>query len=53
MVRLQMKHQAEWALASPKGLFIAADHVGHMVHRDDPALVVRMIEHVLQNATQR
>ncbi len=50
MVRLQMKHQAEWALTSPKGLFVAADHVGHMVHRDDPGLVVRLIEHVLQNA---
>jgi hypothetical protein len=50
MVRLQIKHQAEWALTSPKGLFIAASHVGHMVHRDDPSLVVRLIEHVLQNA---
>lgn len=50
MVRLQITHQTEWALTSPKGLFIAAGHVGHMVHRDDPALVVRLVEHVLHNA---
>jgi pimeloyl-ACP methyl ester carboxylesterase len=54
MLRLQMQHQAEWALTSPRGLFVAADHVGHMEHRDDPALVARMIDHVLQNvATSR
>ena len=28
MVRLQIKHQTEWALTSPKGLFVAASHVG-------------------------
>jgi pimeloyl-ACP methyl ester carboxylesterase len=50
MVRLQIQHQAEWALTSPKGLFVAADHVGHMVHRDDPALVARLVQHVLQNS---
>jgi len=50
MVRLQIKHQAEWALTSPKGLFVAADHVGHMVHRDDPALIARLVQHVVQNS---
>ena len=49
MVRLQIKHQAEWALASPKGMFLTASHVGHMVHRDDPGLVVRLLEHLARN----
>jgi len=41
---------AELALSSPKGMFIAAGHVGHMIHRDDPVLVVRVLEHVLKHA---
>jgi pimeloyl-ACP methyl ester carboxylesterase len=49
MVRLQIKHQTEWALTSPNGIFIVADHVGHMVHRDDPTLVARLVEHVLKH----
>ena len=49
MVRLQIKHQAEWAMSSPKGMFVAASHVGHMVHRDDPGLVVRLLEHLAKN----
>ncbi len=48
MVNLQMKHQAQWALSSPNGQFMSAD-VGHMVHRDDPALVVRVVERLLMN----
>ena len=43
---------AELALSSPKGLFIAATHVGHMVHRDDPAMVVHLVEHVLKHAAR-
>jgi hypothetical protein len=39
----------EWAISSPKGMFVAADHVGHMVHRDDPGLVVRLLEHLAKN----
>ena len=42
---------AELALNSPKGLFVAAGHVGHLVHRDDPQLVRTLIEHVLKHAT--
>jgi pimeloyl-ACP methyl ester carboxylesterase len=42
---------AELALTSPKGLFVAAGHVGHLVHRDDPQLVRTLIEHVLKHAT--
>jgi pimeloyl-ACP methyl ester carboxylesterase len=42
--------QAGLALRSPKGMFVVASHVGHMVHRDDPALVVQLIQHVIENA---
>jgi pimeloyl-ACP methyl ester carboxylesterase len=42
--------QAGLALRSPKGIFVVAGHVGHMVHRDDPALVVHLIQHVIKNA---
>jgi pimeloyl-ACP methyl ester carboxylesterase len=52
MVRLQIQHQAEWALTSPRGVFVTASHVGHMVHRDDPALVVQLIEHVLSGTAK-
>jgi hypothetical protein len=42
--------QAGLALTSPKGMSVVASHVGHMVHRDDPALVVHLIQHVIKNA---
>jgi pimeloyl-ACP methyl ester carboxylesterase len=42
---------AELALTSPKGLVIAAGHVGHLVHRDDPKLIAHLVEHVLRFAT--
>lgn len=51
-IGLQAHDTAGLALTSPKGLFVAASHVGHMVHRDDPDLVVRLVEHVLRNAAQ-
>jgi pimeloyl-ACP methyl ester carboxylesterase len=50
MVRLHIAKQSEWALSSPNGVFMLAGHTGHQVHRDDPALVVRLIEHVLRHA---
>jgi pimeloyl-ACP methyl ester carboxylesterase len=50
MVRLQMKHQSEWALTSANGLFVLAGHTGHQVHRDDPALVTDLVAHVLRHA---
>lgn len=52
MVRLQIKHQSEWALGSPNSLFVLAGHTGHQVHRDDPALVVRLIAHVYERAAE-
>lgn len=48
---LNNHHLAELALTSPKGLFVVAAHVGHLVHRDDPSLVVRLVEHVLKYAS--
>jgi len=53
MVRLQIKHQMEWTLGSPDSLFTVAGHTGHQVHRDDPALVVSLIRHVLDRSTKK
>jgi pimeloyl-ACP methyl ester carboxylesterase len=50
LVRLNMRKQADWALTSSKGLFITAAHVGHDVHRDDPGLVMLLIQHTLKYA---
>jgi pimeloyl-ACP methyl ester carboxylesterase len=52
MVRLQMKHQSEWTLSAPNGLFVLAGHTGHQVHRDDPALVVNLVAHVLRQTAR-
>jgi len=53
MVQLQIQHQMQWTLGSPSGLFTVAGHTGHQVHRDDPALVVSMIKHVLDRAATK
>ena len=47
---LNDNRMAQLALTSPKGLFVAAGHVGHQVHRDDPLLVARLVEHLLKHA---
>jgi pimeloyl-ACP methyl ester carboxylesterase len=47
VTRLAMTHVSDWVLASPNGLFVAASHVGHFVHVDDPALVAGLVKHVL------
>ena len=47
LLRLAITHQQEWALSSPQGMFVVARHVGHIVHRDDPELVLRLIKQVL------
>jgi pimeloyl-ACP methyl ester carboxylesterase len=47
LLRLQIKHQQEWALQTPHGMFITSKHLRHMVHQNDPELTVRVIEHVL------
>jgi pimeloyl-ACP methyl ester carboxylesterase len=50
IVRLHIKKQQEWALASPNGLFVLAGHSGHQVQRNDPALVAHLVSHVLKYA---
>ena len=53
MVRLQIKHQAEWTLGSASGIFTIAGHTGHQVHRDDPQLVVSIVRHVFERASTK
>jgi pimeloyl-ACP methyl ester carboxylesterase len=50
MMRLQIKHQSEWALKSVNGLLLMSGRVGHFVQRDDPNLVVQAVKHVLTPA---
>jgi pimeloyl-ACP methyl ester carboxylesterase len=47
LMRLVIKHQQEWAMTTPKGLLVVASHVGHVVYRDDPELVLRLIRQLL------
>jgi hypothetical protein len=49
-LRLAITHQQEWALSTPRGVLVVAGHVSHIVHRDDPDLVLRLIRHVLTSA---
>ena len=50
VIELDETELAGLALRSPKGLYLAAGHVGHLIHRDDPGLVVYLVEHVLRYA---
>jgi len=50
VIELDETELAGLALRSPKGLYLAAAHVGHAIHRDDPGLVVYLVEHVLRYA---
>lgn len=47
ITRLMIEHALNLVLASPNSMLITADHVGHAVQNDDPALVTMMIKHVL------
>jgi pimeloyl-ACP methyl ester carboxylesterase len=53
LLRLRIQHQLEWVLRSPSGLMLVSRKAGHRVYQDDPALVLRAISHVLQNASSR
>jgi len=44
-----VQRDLEMVLSSPNGLLITADHVGHAVQNDDPALVVNVIRHVIDH----
>jgi pimeloyl-ACP methyl ester carboxylesterase len=49
MMRLQVKHQSEWALQSSRALFIVSGDTGHNVAKDAPELVLMGVRHVLRN----
>jgi hypothetical protein len=49
MMRLQIKHQSEWALQSSKGLFIVSGETGHNVAKDAPELGLLAVRHVLRS----
>ena len=49
MMRLQIKHQANWVLDSSNGLLIVSGAVGHNVAKADPSLVVQAVRHVLNH----
>jgi pimeloyl-ACP methyl ester carboxylesterase len=51
IVGLQIKHQSQWTLTAPNSLFVLAGHTGHQVHRDDPALVLKLVTHVVRYAS--
>ena len=52
LMRLQIKHQASWALDSSNGLLIVSGAVGHNVAKADPGLVVQAVRHVLNQASR-
>lgn len=47
--RLQIRHQAEWITASPKGRLVVSTQSGHWVMGDAPDLVVEAVGYVLRN----
>src|SRR5215813_10614340 len=53
MIRLQIRHEQEWALSSPNSFVVIANHMSHFVHRDDPALVVQVIQRVLAAVSKK
>jgi hypothetical protein len=50
--RLQIRHQGDWALASPAGLLLVSAESGHQVMEDVPLLVLEAVKHVLGHATR-
>ena len=50
LMRLQIKHQADWALNSTNGLLIVSGAVRHNIAKDDPSLLVQAVRHVLTHA---
>jgi hypothetical protein len=49
LMRLHVKHQAEWALQSSNGLFIVSGDTRQNVAKDAPELVLLAVRHVLRN----
>ena len=53
ILRIQIRHQQDWALSSPQGLFAVTKRGGHNVHHDNPDLSVAAIRHVLATIAMR
>lgn len=53
LLQMQIRHQSEWALASPNGLFLISTKARHFVHRDEPGLVLQAISYVLQSVRDK
>ena len=53
ILRIQIRHQQDWALSSPQGLFAVTKRGGHNVHHDNPDLSVAAIRHVLATIATR
>ena len=51
VTRLMIQRDLEMVLASPSGMLITADHVGHAVQNDDPALVATLVRHVIDHVS--
>ena len=51
VTRLMIQRDLEMVLASPSGMLITADHVGHAVQNDDPALVAALVRHVMDHVS--
>ena len=49
ITRLIIHRDLDLALSAPNGMLITANHVGHFVQKDDPALTVKLIAHVLEH----
>jgi len=47
ILQLQIRHEQQWALSAPDGLFLMTRHGGHFVHQDNSDLTVYAIRHVL------
>jgi pimeloyl-ACP methyl ester carboxylesterase len=50
VTRLQIQRAQQLALSLPDSILVTANHVGHAVHERDPALVARLVHHVLTHA---
>lgn len=49
VTRQGIQRDLELVLSLPNSLLVTANHVGHAVHERDPALVARLVEHVLRH----
>jgi len=50
ILQIQIRHEQQWALSAPDGLFLMTRRGGHFVHQDNPDLTVYAIRHVLAAA---